>query len=235
MEGVILMKSKNKALALIALAIVLVIFMVVAFAVPFKHTVGFWIGFSFGLIAIIFTAGGCIYAMGRSTTLKSKFYGWPIIYIVWKYFVLQVICSFIFMGVAIIPAWIAVLISVILLALCALGLIGTKIGVEEIERIDDKTSQKVFNIKSLQAELECLVQKADDETVREKLMSLIDTVKYSDPMSNDSLASLESSINQKIDCLSSEIGKMDLGVVITLISNVQDLLLERNKKCLLLK
>lgn len=68
-----------------------------------------------------------------------------------------------------------------------------------------------------------------------KCSILSEDVKYSDPMSNDALAGVESQITLKMSELSESVEKSDINIVKKCVREAQILLNERNKKCKLLK
>ena len=83
--------------------------------------------------------------------------------------------------------------------------------------------------------MEILKEKASIPEIANELISLNDTVRYSDPMSDDALASIESQITLLMSALSVGVEKADIDVVKKNVKNINVLLCERNKKCKLLK
>ena len=119
--------DKNKIRGIAALAIVLVVYNVLAFAIPFPKNGCFWAAWVFGLVAILAQAAFLLLAFQHGEGAKSKFYGFPVARVGVVYLCVQLALSFLFMGLAFVkcPAWIPVVLSVILLAAAALGLIVT--------------------------------------------------------------------------------------------------------------
>ena len=89
--------------------------------------------------------------------------------------------------------------------------------------------RKVFYIKSLQVDVEMLADAEQDTDTKKALEQLAEKIRFSDPMSSEQLSALESSIAFKVDALKIAANKMEL------ISELNSLLIERNKKCKLLK
>ena len=109
--------------------------LVLALVIPFKHTATFWIGFAFGIVGIIASAIGTVIAFKNGESAKSKFYGFPIARIALIYAIVQVIVSFIFMGIAkFCPSWVGIIVCVILLVLAVIGFIAADAMRDEIER-----------------------------------------------------------------------------------------------------
>ncbi|MCL2373738.1 MAG: hypothetical protein FWC65_00660, partial [Treponema sp.] len=157
--------SKNKKLSLVAVFIVLIVYNVVVFVLPFIRGGWFWTGYSFSMIAILITASVILYVFGRGE-LKSRFYGIPLISVVWRYFLIQLIIGIgqMALGFTQIPFHYGVALNTVFLGICLVGLIAVNISKDKIERTDEKIKEKVFFIKSLQVDIEGLADKASDES-----------------------------------------------------------------------
>ena len=224
--------TRNKGGALIAVFIVLVAYNVIVFLLPFDRHNGFWMGYGFSMLALIIAAVIGFYVLGRGD-LRSKFYGLPLLNVVWIYVVVQLIVGFIQM---ILPENLyryGIVVNAILLGICLIGLIGLNATKEEVERIDRKVKEKVFYIRSLQVDVEILESKTTDSSLRAMLKDLAETIRYSDPMSSPQLATLENKIENKTIDLTNSI--YDVSKAKELCDELQQMLAERNRKCRLLK
>jgi hypothetical protein len=225
--------SKNKILAGVAFVLILLLFNVISFSIPFVRKSGFWSGYGFSTLAILLTAVTSFYALGR-TGLQSKFYGLPILYVVWAYLGLQLVAGFVFMSLNT-PLRLNILLSLALLGLCLTGLIAVEIGVTEIRRVDEAIRDKVFRIKSLQAEVDSMTGKITEPVLKKSLQKLSDAIHYSDPVSSPQLAELESNIEHETALLAQELDAGNMSAVQSICDELQQLLAERNRKCRLLK
>jgi hypothetical protein len=219
-------------MSLIAVFTLLVVYNVVAFVIPFDRHGGFWTGYSFSMLAILITAAGAFYALGQEG-MKSKFYGLPLVSVVWIYLTTQLVAGFIQMSIPEIPFRYGIVVNVLLLGACLIGLITVNISKEEIERLDDKVKEKVFYIKSLLADVEGLEARASDESNKKDLKELVETIRYSDPMSSPQLASIENEIEVKVTALMEN--GADVDVTRAICNELQQLFAQRNRKCRLLK
>ncbi|MDR2382742.1 MAG: hypothetical protein LBD76_02535 [Prevotellaceae bacterium] len=225
--------SKNKILAAAAFVVILLLFNVISFAIPFTRNSGFWSGYGFSTLAILLTAVMSFYALGRAD-LRSRFYGLPVLYIVWTYLGLQLVAGFLFMSLNT-PPWLNILLSFVLLGVCLVGLIAVEIGVTEIRRVDEAVREKVFRIKSLQAEVDSLKGKITDPILKKSLQKLSDAIRYSDPVSSQQLAELESNIEHETAMLAQELDAGNTSAGQNICDRMMQLLAERNRKCRLLK
>ncbi|MCM1509064.1 MAG: hypothetical protein NC177_18290 [Ruminococcus flavefaciens] len=221
------MKNKNKSY--VVLAILFIVFNVIAFAVPTSKTATFWIAYAFSVVAFAAQIGVCKFAFKDDDKLKSKFLGVPLIYIGSVYLIIQLVAFAVFMAVSSIPSWVAAIVCTLIFAVFVLSLIGGETAKKEIIKVEDKVQSKVFFMKSLQVELESIADQETDEEVKAVLLVLIDKVRFSDPISNDALAELESKISQKVEQLKNAEDKT------MLINEISTLLSERDGKCRLLK
>ena len=225
--------TKNKGMSLAAIVIILAVFNVISFVLPFERNESFWVGYSFVTLAILLTAAVALFALGREG-IKSKFYGAPIVLVAWTYLVVQVIVGFLEMIIPGIPYQYLLVLNVIMLGVCLIGLIGVNMGKEEIERIDAKVNEKVFYIKFLQVDVEGMASRTTDDSLKKALKDLAETIRYSDPMSSPQLAAIENKIEIKVsslgDCVNSDNNSAN-----ALIDELQQLFAERNRKCKMLK
>ena len=221
--------KKNKGMAYAVLAIVFVLFNVIAFAVPTAKTSTFWIAYVFTTIAFASQIAIWKFAFKGADTLKSKFLGIPLISVGITYLIIQLITFTIFMAFPIAPSWIAIVVCALILGISAISLIGTETGREEINRVEEKVEKKVFYIKSLQVDIEMLANAETDADTKAALAKLAEKIRFSDPMSNEILAELEAEITAKVKELETAENKTEI------ITVLDSLLLERNKKAKLLK
>lgn len=222
------MKKKN-GLGYAVLGILFVLFNTIAFVIPTDKTPTFWIAYAFTVIAFAAQIGVWKPAFGNADTPKSRFFGIPVIHIGIVYLIAQLIAFAVFMVVPTLPAWIAVVASVLLLGISAVCLIATETGRDEIKRVEEKVQRKVFYIKALQTDIEILAEQEEDGDIKTALAKLVDTIRFSDPMSSETLADIETQISDKVAKLKNTDNKA------VIIEELNLLLAERNRKAKTLK
>ena len=226
--------SKNKGLFFAAVFVVLAVYNVIVFVLPVGKGSGFWLGYGFSMLSIFLSAAVIYYTFDRKS-LKSKVYGIPFVLLSVCYCIIQLFVGLIEIVLQFMPFQIGLVINVILLGAFLLGIIFVEVGKDEIERIDIKVKEKVFYIRTLQVLIEGLVSKAPDDAMKKTLNDLIDTVRYSDPMSSPQLAAVENKIEVKAMTLSETVDKNDWDTAKVLCNELQELLADRNRKCKVLK
>ena len=223
------MMKKNSTKGYVILGILFALISIIAFAVPTVKTATFWIAYVF--TAAAFAAQIVIWktALGKGETLKSKFLGFPAIHIGIVYTVIQVIAFAVFLLVPTLPAWSVIVVCSVIAGISAVCMISADAGRNEIERVEAKVQKKVFYIRELQADIELLADNESDATVKTALTQLAEKIRFSDPMSNKQIADLENKISIKAAELKTASSKLEI------ITELNSLLDERNKKCKILK
>jgi hypothetical protein len=222
-----------------AWAVLLALFNVIAFvsvgwAGQEKYTASFWIGYV--LISVMFLGQlACAYIALKETNAQKLFYRVPLIRISYS----GLIVSFVFGGLCMLisplPYWIGILVCAIILATNVIAVIKAAAAAEEVEQIDRKVKQQTLFIKSLTVDAETLLARAKSGEAKAACKKVYEAVRYSDPMSSDGLASVESQINIKFAALSDAVTADDINAVSVAAEEVLILIKDRNNKCKLLK
>lgn len=228
------MKDKKGLLYFITtLAVVMVVFNIVAFTIPFNRTSSYWIGYGFTIGAIVISFAVSFYAFRGD--LRSKLYGFPLIYLAWGYLCGQTLIGLIFMAISMIPYQVPLIISILLLGAYLIGMMATDMTKEYVENVEKKVKEKTFFIKSLQLDISEIVSTVTDNSLAGAIKDLSDDVKYSDPMSADQLADIESKISDKIFELRELVSSGKNEDAIAIVAEIRKLIGLRNQKCKLLK
>lgn len=221
--------KKNSTKGYVILGILFALISIIAFAVPTVKTATFWITYVF--TAAAFAAQIVIWktALGKGETLKSKFLGFPVVHIGIVYTVIQVIAFAVFMFVPTLPTWSAIVVCSVIAGVSAVCMISADAGRNEIERVEAKVQKKVFYIRELQTVVELLTDVETDADTKAALDQLAEKIRFSDSMSSEQLANLENKISAKVLELKTAPNKVEI------ITELNSLLDERNKKCKNLK
>lgn len=194
--------NKNKLLYFVVIALLLGLFNLITFLIPFSRGGNFWVGYVSITLSALFSAG-ILYFIFDKKDIKSRFYGVPLIYVLRSYIVLQFIIGIIQMAVPAFNYKYAIIVNAIIIVFSIIGLIGLTAGKEEIERIDKKVKQKILYIREIQVSLEGVIDNTKNIEVLKELNKLKNLVRYSDPMSNEKVESLEINILENINLLDS--------------------------------
>lgn len=227
--------KKNTALSGVILLLALGMFNVVAFVVPHGYGKSFWVGYAFTTAAFLLQIAFAFTSFGKADSLKKAFFGLPIAYLGLTYLLLQVIWGLVCMFVPGMRVWLAVIVSALLLGFYLILIVAAVAGRETVQQTEQKVAGKVFFIKALLSDIEVLAAKTEDAELKKQIADLVDTVRYSDPMSNEQLYPLEVNIQAKVMELVRAVDLADIPNAKGIIKDLQTLFAERNSKCKLLK
>ena len=227
------MKKIGLAIPLTVLGAVL--FSVIAFVIRFYRGINFWIGYGFGLFAILFLGMIAYMSSSSEMPLQSRFYGWQLIGVAGVYTLTQMVVSLLLFSIPVLPIWLGVAICSILLILALGGSITTQSSNNTIEKLDSEVKGKMFYIRSLETDIGGIAAKCSDPSLKKELEKLREIIRYSDPMSSPRLASIEESIQERCNYLGELVTRQDYNSALAAVQQIGRLLIERNEKCKLLK
>lgn len=220
---------KNSTKGYFILGILFAVISVITFAVPTQKTATVWIAYAFTTVAFVAQIPIWKITIGRDNGLKSKFLGLPVLHIGIVYLAIQLAAFAVFLFVPTVPAWISVVVCVAITGISAAYMIAADTGRSEIERVEAKVQAKVSYIKSLQADVELLANQEPDIDTKAALTQLAEKIRFSDPMSHEQLANLESNISAMVAELKTNTNRKEL------ITEINLLLDARSKKCKILR
>lgn len=222
---------KTRKQTIILSLILLALYNIAIFLIPSVKNVTFWVAYCFSNLAIIIS-GLVILNELDEQSIEKKFKSMPVVYIARTYLVLQLIMSFVEIFYPINYRY-SILINIIILGLTIIGFTIVNVGKKEIQRVEEKVKEKVFFIKELQSDIELFADKIYDETTKKEVLSLAETIRFSDPMSHSQLASIENQINVKVQNLT-QITDNNEAIKQTC-NEIQRLFAERNRKAKIYK
>ena len=108
-------------------------------------------------------------------------------------------------------------------------------GKAKIESVGAEVRQRTSNWKSLTGKVAALVSMASSPEIRKEVNSVQEALRYADPMTNDALEEIESSIAARITLLSGSVQSNDLTEVRNLCRQLLTDIQIRNQQCKSLK
>lgn len=227
--------KKNKAMAgAIPLIIFLVYTLIVMLLISDKEG-GFWLSWSFSLIATLIVLAVPFFVVKDGKELKSIFQGFSILAVTTIYFIAQLVLGALLMLLSFMPISIVIILEVLLLAAYVVILMLSMAGKNIVSNIEQNQKEKVYFVKSVSVDLSMAANKISDEAVKKVVNKISETAKYSDPMSSPTLSGLESQISIKVEELKNAVEENDMEKVSTIANKIEQLFTERNEKCKLLK
>ena len=232
--------NKNTKFYIGAWTILLAIFNVATFVSPNeaagmnKFGGAFWAGYIFITLAFIGQLAVSLYAFSAKN-MQKFFYKIPLITISWSGLILTLVIGVACMAIPNLPNWVGIVICFAILGFNAISLAKANVAADLVGATDDKIKVQTFFIKSLTVDAESLMARAKNDAVRKECKEVYDAARYSDPMSNPALASVESEITIKFAKLTEAVASDNIESVTELANELVILIGDRDMKCKLLK
>lgn len=231
--------TKRAKQAIIIIGIILVVFSVAVFVIPFRKGGTFWVAYTSELLVIALQIPVFKLAYDNAKDLNIKILGFPIFRVGYIYLAVQTMASIILFVLGGIferfPIWVSLTICMIILAAAVICSIAADIAREEIEKIEEVQKIDTEFIKLMRVKSQNLMNENSNKKIAKLLGDLAEKFKYSDPVSSKNTASSETKIDIMFSELeaavnSNEADKAEIicGKLITLIDN-------RNNICKLKK
>lgn len=227
---------KNKLRFAIVLAILIILYTVCYFAIPYPHkdTTVFALTYVFAVVAFASQGYTFYVSFCKKDTLKSKVYGLPIFRVGIIYLAVALLTSIIITvanAFVAVPLWIAIILPVLLLGFAVIGCITTEAVKEEIERQDNKIVYDTHFIDNLKTEFKSLLVTFNYEPLKAKFNKLCDSISYSDPVSNESLILIEDEMDKNYILLKDALYNKDYVELEKQIDKLLLLVNERSARC----
>ncbi len=232
------MNKKIKCYALIW-AILLAVFNLICFVIPSeaigmsKFAGAFWAGYIFITIAFIGQLV-CAFVALKTDDKTKLFYNIPVISVSYTGLILTLIFGALCMAIPNLPNWVGIIVCLLILAFTAIAVIKAKGASDIVDNVDKKIKAQTLFIKSLTVDAESLLARAATPEAKDACKKVYETVRYSDPMSNDALAGVESQITLKFNEFATAVTSGAENIEV-LANEVVILVGDRNRKCKLVK
>lgn len=220
--------------------IALVVFNVITF-VAVNETVGlasvgssFWVGYAFITIAFIGNLI-CSFLFFKEENKGKVFLNVPIINLAYSALIVSLIIGAVAMAVPQIPYWIGVIVDVLVLAFYAIAIVKASAAADIVHDVEQEVKVQTFFIKSLTVDADSLMARAKSDEMKAETKKVYEAIRYSDPMSNDALASIESQIQNEFNAFADAVKNNDIDLAKSSANELVILINDRNKKCKLLK
>lgn len=183
--------KKNFRYYIVIWAIALVLYIAVSLVVPECNYAALII------TALAFAAQlGCAYFAFKPAQLSKVFYNIPIIRISYIGVIVTAVAGILFALLPVSP-FIGTFICLAVFLFTVISVLKANAASELVSDVDEKVKAQTLFVKSLTADAESLLAHATTPEAKEACKKVFEAVRYSDPMSNDALAGVESQITLK--------------------------------------
>lgn len=214
--------------------ILLALYNVLYFVIPFNREFSngaFWITYGFTTFYFVFSA--FIVFLGiKDKKIDSRVFGIPLIKLAIGSCIAELLIDAIVMGVGnwfTVPFWAVIIVEAIITAYVFIAVISRYALKEHISQVDSYKEKTNF-IKELRAELGVLKNKYSSHELAKEINELYETARFTDPVSDESVETIENQITSKLETLKTQLKSGELDSSKQTIQNINDLLVERKIK-----
>lgn len=225
------MKKKVTALSLVVFGIAFVVYNLFVFLFLSPEMPLFWISYGFMVLAFVLQIVG-MYLSFKDFTVQAAFFGIPLAEFTLFYFFAELFMSVVFMFFQHMPVKIPVFLQVVLLAVYAVVAVVSVITRDTTVQVKDHYQSSAAKGRMKTVDIEILCDQVTDPELKNQLRRLAETVRYSDPMTNDVVADVDARIHQEVDALRIYCEDGNIQEAKASCSKLSRLYLERNKKLL---
>lgn len=226
-------KKKSAAYFFIYL-LILAVYAVAYFVIPFEKPASTWIAAGFTVLSILVSFFVSFGMMKKATTARRAFYSYPVIRFGVTYMVVQIIASVVFCVVGAfveVPVWITLMVCVIWLAASLGGLIAAHATKKAIADIETDTEVKIRNTTEFRIDIVSVQEACKSDELRKPLEKLAEEFKYSDPVSSPDTLEIEKKIADAIVSLNKSVEANKVEDAKEKIRVLGNMLSERNRIC----
>lgn len=222
-------KTKNAFGIAIIYVILIGVFNLLVFTIFRTRTNVFWLSYTFMTLAFVVHIISMLLSI-RTVDVETAFFGIPLASFSIYYLCVALVIGTLFMIFQVASFTLALVIQLLVLAVFLIIAIISLIARDTVQQIGENIKENVTHIKSVLVDIELMRDSCSDPELKVALRKLSETVKYSDPMTNDSVASLEQLIIRKVSELRITIDDAHISDAKQACSELERMYIERNKK-----
>lgn len=229
--------SKQNISIIAVYAIALAVYLLMFFIIPFPKGTAAWLSFAFTIVSFIGGYGVTWLAFSKAEGAKMDLYGFPMFKIGAAYTGVQFVFGVVLCIVGCfteISEWIIVLVSVIIIALCAVGVIATSHTRDEIIEAEQQAAKATMKMAEFRLDISTTVDSCTDAELKKQLEKLSEQFRYSDPVSCEELSEIEAKLKDETELLRSLVNT-DISAAMEKANSISDLLADRNRRCMAYK
>ncbi|MCH5191701.1 MAG: hypothetical protein J1F23_06000 [Oscillospiraceae bacterium] len=222
-------KTKNTVAIGLIYVILLGVFNLLVFTIFKSHSNVFWLSYGFMTLAFVVQIVSMFLSF-KTADVETAFFGIPLASFSVFYLCAELVIGALFMIFQMASITLALVIQVLVLAVFLIIAIISLLARDTVQQIGDTVKEHVSNLKSVLVDVEMIMDSCTDPELKASLRKLSETVKYSDPISNEAVADVEQRIMRKISELRINIDDNQIEDAKQSCADLERLYVERNKK-----
>lgn len=219
--------KRTGMMAALIYVIIFAVFNLLVFLIFKEKNNVFWLSYGFACMAFAIHIGSMFFAL-RTLETEAVFMGIPLASLSFYYFFAAVFAALVFMVFQVAPFKLALVIHILILAVYMAVAILALMARDVVQDVSDTVKENVAAIKTLNVDIDVLIPQVSDPSLKKALKKVSETVKYSDPMSNEAVAEIEQQIMQMVNELRIHIENNNNAEAVQACKDVEVLFLQRN-------
>lgn len=215
-------------------AVLIGVFNILVFTIFQTRTNVFWISYGFMTLSFVVQIVSILLSI-KTTDAETAFYGIPLASLSVYYLCAALGTGLLFMIFQETGAVLALVIQILILAIFLMVAVIALMARDTVQEISDNIKENVSALKSVVVDIEMMGESCEDPEVKTALRRLSETVKYSDPITNEAVADVEQRIMRKVSELRLSLDDHHTADAIQACKDMERLYVERNKKLALSK
>lgn len=222
-------RTKNTIGFALIYVILLGVFNLLVFTIFKTRTNVFWLSYTFMTLAFAVQIASMFLSF-KTADVETAFFGIPLASFSIYYLCAALVIGALFMIFQTAGFTLALVIQVLVLSAFLIIAIISLMSRDIVQQIGENIRENVVSLRSVLVDIEMMSDSCTDPELKKALYKLSETVKYSDPMTNDSVASIEQRIMRKVSELRISIDDNQIADAKQACSELERMYTERNKK-----
>lgn len=219
--------KKSWAMTAAIYVIIFAVFNLLVFIISNERNGVFWMSYAFMCLAFIVQIASMLLSL-RSLEIETVFMGIPLASLSFYYFFAAIFVGAVFMFFQNAPFKLALVLQVLILAIYAVVAIMALMSRNVVQGVNDTIKENVQAIRTLTVDVDVFIPQVGDPALKRALKKLSETIRYSDPMSNEAVADIEEQIMQTVNELRVNIENNKNEEAVQSCKDIEVLFLQRN-------
>lgn len=194
----------------------------------------FWIAYALIVLSFIIE-GITAYKFVNEDSKEKTFLNLPLISTGYAAIIVSFIVGIIFMVFPVLPTWVGAIVCLLIAGYFVIACVKASTVAELVSEIDVKIKTQTSFIRLAIVESQTIMERAQTVEIKAETKKVYEALRYSDPMSNPNLSSVEQDIDKNLRELKKAVDSNDIAKVQEIARELDLLIKERNSKCKLLK
>lgn len=219
--------KKSYVMMAVIYAIIFAVFNLLVFVIVNEKNSVFWMSYAFMCLAFIVQIVSMLLAL-RTLETEAVFMGIPLASLSFYYFFAAIFVGAVFMFFQNAPFKLAMVLQILILAIYVVVAILALMSRNVVQDVNDNLEESVEAIRTLTIDVEVFIPQVRDPALKKALKKVSETIRYSDPMSNEAVVGIEGQIMQAVNELRINIENSRNAEAIQTCKDIEVLFLQRN-------